>query len=666
LEGNINKALNDPNSIVISQEIAKKYFGDKSPIGETIIYNSNYNFKVTGVIKNVPVNTYLRCDLIVPYSKAIEIFNINNIWGNWGQDYTYLLLRDNFSQESLIKNLNQVLLNHTNENFAKMLSLYILPLRDIYLTSDMMGELGPTGNLKSIYIFSSIAFLLLLIACLNFINLSTARSLRRSKEVGLRKVLGANRLGLFRQFWGESIFITVIAVFISLIIFEFLNPVLFKYFDINLTGISYFNINFFLILLGIMVFVSLIAGIYPAIFLSKYKPVDSLKGIKTPGSSGANLRKMLVVLQFSISIFLLIGTAGIYKQIQYMLNTDPGFDKSDILVVSYPASAKGSVDKYPVLKNQFMSIPGVENVSGAYSLPGANNKESQSFKLKGQTKEEGQTMQASGVDYDFITTLGIKLIEGRNFSKKFGIDDEKSIIINETAVKKLGLKNPVGTEVIIPGGKNKGRTVTIIVVVKDFHISSFHNVIEPLFLYINPERYYNIAVKIDPKYSQKIITSLRESYKKVIPEKEFNYETLTEQYSSMYQSDEKDGTLFLIFTILSIIVASMGLFGLASFAIEVRMKEIGIRKVLGADLLNISFLLSKDFSKWVLISNLIAFPVAYYALSKWLDDFAYKTEMGIWIYILAACAALLISFITISFQSIKAANTNPVKTLRYE
>ena len=306
------------------------------------------------------------------------------------------------------------------------------------------------------------------------------------------------------------------------------------------------------------------------------------------------------------------------------------------------------------------------DVSGVYTLPGSGNKEQQSFRLKGQSKDEAMTMQASGVDYDFIQTLGIKLLEGRNFSEQFGTDKDNSIIVNETAEKKLGLKSPVGTEVFIPGGTTGEHLVKIIGVIKDFHTASFHEKIEPLFLYINPARFYNIAVKIDPKYTQPALAFLKEKFKEVIPNKNFNYETLTEQYSSMYQSDEKTGSLIMIFAILSVIVASMGLFGLSSFATEVRMKEIGIRKVLGADALKISFLLSKDFTKWVLIANIIAWPVAYYAISKWLDDFAYKTEMGIWIYVFAAMAALFISIITISFQSIKAANTNPVKTLRYE
>ena len=664
--GKQNSALNNPNSIVISEAVANKYFGsDRNAIGKNLILDNKYNFTITGIIKDMPANTYLRCDFIAPYSKAIEIYNITQPWQTWGEDYTFLYLRDNVSLNDLKNKLDKVLVKHTNEKFAKFLSFYVLPLRDIYLKSDMIGELGPTGNIKSIYIFSSIALLLLIIACLNFVNLSTARSLRRSKEVGLRKVLGANRAGLFRQFWGESIIITLLAVAVSLIFFEFLSPILFKYFDVNITGINYFDSNFFIILIGIIFFVSLIAGIYPAIFLSKYQPVDSLKGIRTPGSSGAGLRKALVVLQFSISIFLLIGTAAIYKQLNYMLTANAGFDKKDIYIVSYPASQKGAADKYPVLKNEFLSVPGVMDVSGVYTLPGSGNKEQQSFRLKGESKDEALTMQASGVDYNFIQTLGIKLLQGRNFSEKYGTDKDNSIIINETAARKLGLKNPVGTEVYIPSGTGRERLVKIIGVIKDFHTASFHEKIEPLFLYINPVRFYNIAVKIDPKYTKQALASLKDKFKEVIPNKSFNYETLTEQYNSIYQSDEKTGSLIMIFAILSVIVASMGLFGLSSFATEVRMKEIGIRKILGADIFNISFLLSKDFTKWVLVANIIAWPVAYYAISKWLDDFAYKTEMGIWIYILAAVVALLISILTISFQSIKAANTNPVKTLRY-
>ncbi len=564
LYGDKDKALLTPNSIVISEKIANKYFGEDNALGKNIILNDKYNFTVTGVMEDVPANTSLRCDLIAPYSKAIEIDNITSPWNSWGEDFTFLLLRNNIPVSELKNKLNQVLLKNTNENFAKLISLYVLPLKDIYFKSDMMGELGPTGNLSSVYIFSSIAILVLIIACFNFVNLSTARSLRRSKEVGVRKVLGANKFSLFKQFWGESIMITIISVIISLLFYEFLNPVLFKYFDLNIEGLNYLSLNFFPILGSIILFVSLFAGIYPAVFLSRFQPVDSLKGVKTPGSTGSGLRKLLVVLQFAISIFLLIGSAAIYKQLQFMLHSDPGFNRNNVFIVSYPVTDEGMVGKYSVLKNEFSSVPGVLSVSGAYSIPGVKNTEKQTFRIKGQSKEDRTILKASGVDYNFIQTLGLKVIEGRNFSGKYATDADNSIIINETAAKKLGLKNPVGTEVYIPSGKTD-HLVKIIGVINDFHLSSFHIAIEPLFLYINPERYFNIAVKYDPGNTKEVLADLKEKYKEIIPGKEFKCETIGEQYSSMYQTDEKNGTLILIFTILSVIVAAMGLFGLSSF-----------------------------------------------------------------------------------------------------
>ena len=665
IAGNPAGALNSPNSVVISKRTAEKYFGTENAAGRSLTVDDKYDFIVAGVIDDPPQNTYLKCDFIAPYSKAVDIFNINQVWEQWGQDYTFLYMKKKYSTGELEARLDRLLTEHTNENFGKMLNIHVLPLRDIYLKSDMLGELGPTGNIKSIYILTSISFLLLLIACLNFINLTTARSLRRSKEAGLRKVLGAGRFRLIKQFWGESVIITLLAAFISIILFELLNPLLFRYFDVNIDRINYFDPGFLLILAGVVSFTGLAAGIYPAVFLSKYKPIDSLRGIKTPGTSASNLRRVLVVLQFSISIFLLIGTAAIYKQLNFMRTSDPGFDKKNVLVISYPVSEKGAVDKYYVLRNEIKTIPGVEYVSGAYTLPGINNKEQQSFRIKGRSYDRPPFMQASGVDYDLIKTLGIQIAAGRNFSEDHPTDAEHSVIINETAVKKLGLKDPVGTEAYIPSG-GKERLVRIIGVVKDFHIASFRSKIEPLFLYINPERYYNIAVKIDPGNSKQVIASLKNKYGELLPGKEFNYRTLTEEYNSMYRTDEKTGTLIMVFAMLSVIVASLGLFGLSSFDTELRIKEIGIRKVLGANVFNISLLLSKDFTKWVLIANVIAWPAAYFAASGWLEEFAYKTEIGPGVYILAGLAALLIAVVTISFQCIKTASANPVKSLRYE
>ena len=666
LEGDKETALNNPSSIVISKSLAKKYFGSENPIGSTLIYNDKYNFTVSGVMKDVPRNTMLRCEIIAPFSSALKILKPQLGWNSFGDTYTYLYLRNNTSIERLNKNLRKLLEKNTNEHFASMLKFVILPIKDIYFKSSAMGELAPTGNLTSIYLFTSIAFLVLLIACLNFINLSTARSLRRSKEVGLRKVLGAKRASLISQFFGESLLITLFSVIISIFIFELVHPLLNNYFNVNLNINPFSTFNFYLILLGIIVFVSLLAGIYPALFLSKFQPVDSLKSIKTPGSSSASLRKMLVVAQFAITIFLIIGTAAIYKQLNFMQNSDLGFNKKDVVILNYPISNAGMHDKYSVIKNVFESIPGVSDVTGAYTLPGINNKETESIRLKGQSENEQKIFQAIGVDYNFVSTLGLKIIRGRNFSKKFANDKDAAIILNETAVKDLGLKNPIGTEVFLPGGKNKERPAKVIGVINDFHVASFHKIIEPMFLYINPKYYYNIALKINPKYKSTIIASLKSEWSKILPNTQFDYSFLSQTYNNLYSSDAKSGRLFSIFSFLSILIACMGLFGLVSYSIEVRVKEIGIRKVLGANLSNITLLLSKDFIKWVLIANIIAWPLAYYAVKKWLEDFAYKTNPNLEIFILSGLAAFIIAVVTISIQSIKAANSNPVDSLRNE
>ena len=652
--------LNDQSSIVISESMAKKYFGKENPIGKVLTYNGQNNFKVAGVIKDVPKNTFLRCDFIASYSNPVVANKITMPWNQWGEDYTYLYLKDNTSLSSLRDKIEKLLAKNTSEQFAAMLGFNILPLTDIYLKSDMMGELGQTGNLNTIYLFVPIALLVLIIASLNFINLSTARSLRRSREVGLRKVLGAKRENLFIQFWGESILLTLIAAVLSLLLFEIFNPVLYNYFDIDLGNSSFFNLNFYLILAGIILFVSLLAGVYPAVFLSKYKPVESLKGKINAGATGLNLRKILMIAQFAITIFLVVGTAVIYKQLNYMRNSDPGFNKENVLLIDYTVSDEDSKNNYFVLRDELKSVPGVKDVSGAYTLPGINNKEQQTIKLEDADENDQKIIQAVGVDYNFIPTLGLKLIEGRNFSEDFGTDDN-SIILNESAVKKLGLKNPIGTNVVIPSG-----TAKVVGVIKDFHIQSYHNLIEPLFLYINPDRFYTVALKFNQKQAGNIIASVKEKWQKILPGKKFEYSFLSDTYNSLYDSDEKNGTLFSIFSFLSILIACMGLFGLSTFMTEVRTKEIGIRKVLGADVKNILVLLSGEFIKSILISNIIALPIAYYAVTIWLEDFAYKITPGIDVFLIAGFGILFIVLATVSYQVIKVAVSNPVKSLRYE
>jgi len=666
LKGNKETALKNPSSIVISQATAQKYFGNKNPIGRTITYDGKYKFSVSAVMKNVPRNTMLRPEIIASYSREKEIQKSRLSWNSFGSTFTYLLLKKNTSLENLHKNLRQLLITNTSTQFASRLHFVILKLANIHFKSKAINELAPTTDISSIYIFSTVAILVLIIACLNFINLSTARSLRRSKEVGLRKVMGARRGSLIGQFLGESVLVTFIAVVIGLIIFQIAHPLLNSYLDVGLHINPFKTSYFYEIMSGIIVFVSLLSGLYPAIFVSGFTPADSLKSQNTPGSYNAMLRKLLVGIQFAVTIFLIIGTAITYEQLHFMLNSDLGFNKRNVVVVKYPVSQKNVRRKYSVIRQTFQSLPGVKDVSGAFTLPGINSRKTETVQPKGKPDNDIATLQAIGVDYDFIPTLGLKLIKGRDFSRRFSTDSKSSIIINETAVKSLGLKKPVGADVYLPDGNGKSKEVQIIGVIKDFHISSFNKMIPPLFLFINPKDFYNIALRIAPRKTNTIISSLHKKWSSILPGIPFNYSFLSQKYEGLYHKEIRSNRLFAIFSFLSIFIACMGLLGLISYTIEVRIKEIGIRKVLGASVADIVTLFSIDFLKLVGIGFLIAVPVAWYAMHRWLQNFAYKIHMSPWIFLLAGGLALVIALATVSWQSIRAALMNPVDALRSE
>jgi len=666
LKGNKETALKNPSSIVISQAIAKKYFGNENPIGKAITYDDKYKFTVSAVMKNVPRNTMLRPEIIAPYSREKEIQKSRTPWNSFGSTFTYLLLKKNASLGRLHKNIRQLLIANTSKQFASRLHFVILRLANIHFKSKAVNELAPTTDMSSIYIFSTIAILVLIIACLNFINLSTARSLRRSKEVGIRKVMGARRRSLIGQLLGESVLVTLIAVILGLIIFQILHPLLNGYLDVRLNINPFKTTYFYLILSAIVICVSLLSGLYPAIFISKFTPVDSLKSQKTPGSHSVTLRKLLVGCQFAITIFLIIGTAVAYKQLHFMLNSNLGFNKQNVIIVQYPANQKNVESEYSAIRQKFLSIPGVKAVSGAFTLPGISSKKTETIRPKGKPTNDISTLQAIGVGYDFIHTLGLKLIKGRDFSRKFSTDKKGAIIINQTAVKRLDLKKPIGTEVYLPDGSKEGKVVKVIGVVKDFHISSFNKMIPPLFMYINPKEFYNIALRVNPRYTNTIIASLHKKWSSSFPDIPFNYSFLSQKYNAMYKHEITSDRLFAIFSFLSIFIACMGILGLISYTIEVKIKEISIRKVLGASVADIVIMFFKDFLKLVVIGFVIAVPVAWYGMHRWLQNFAYKINPSPWIFLGAGALALFIALATVSWQAIRAALMNPVDALRSE
>lgn len=664
--GNKTTALDDPSSIVISENIAQKYFGDADPLGKTLVYDKNHDFTVTGVMKNVPENTMLRPELIAPYSRAIEIQHIPNAWGTFGEDYTYLYLRPGADVAKLPGELEQLLVSHTSKAMEKLLAFEVVPLSQIHFTPGMMGELGPTVTMSSVNLFSMVAILVLIVACLNFVNLSTARSMQRSKEVGLRKVVGAGRSGLMLQFFGESLVMTLLSLALALLIFELAAPSLYGFFNVEALANSYLNTYSFAVLAGVVLFVAAVAGIYPAVFLSRYAPVDSLRGTGNPGSPGAVLRKGLVVAQFAIAVFLIISTAAIYKQIDFMRNSDLGFNKSGVILVDLPESPAVLADKYPVLKQAFSSVPGVRIVSGGNTFPGFSWYETQSVELKG-TPESNSMIQTIAVGQGYLPALGLKLIEGRNFSERYSTDSSSAVILNRSAVRYLGIKDPIGAEVYIPSGEpGKNRLMKVIGVIKDFHVASFQKKMGPLLLYIGPQDFKYIALKVDNPSSTKIIAALESKWREVLPGAGFNYSFLSEKYDSLYKSEDKIDSLISIFTLMAVLIGCMGMFGLVSYSAARRTKEIGVRKVLGASVSGIVSLLSREFAGWVVMSNIIAWPVAYYIMNRWLADFAYRVNIGISLFVASGVIALLVALLTVSSVAIKAATVNPVESLRYE
>jgi putative ABC transport system permease protein len=544
----------------------------------------------------------------------------------------------------------------------------LVPLTDIHLYSKRIQEMTPTGNIEYIYIFSAVALFILLIACINFMNLTTARSANRAREVGIRKVLGTERKNLIYQFLTESTLTAIIAVILGIIIvyhvLSLFNNLSGKELAVNNLYSS--PILFFFIFSPFII--GFLAGGYPAFFLSRFNPVQIIKGKLSIGSKSGGLRSVLVVFQFATSIILIAGTIIIYKQLNYVQNKNLGYQKDQLLIINDAYTLGNNVDAF---KNEMLKTNGVISgtLSGFLPIPSERNFNAY-FREASMITESGFTMQRWAIDYDYLKTMGIKLIKGRNFLPGFG-SDSSSIILNETAVKQLGYSlsagqtdDPINKNVYT---MNRGGLIkyNIIGVVRDFHFESFHQNIGPLCFVLG--RSTGLATfKVKAAQIPNILKQAETEWKKMAPSLPFSYKFLDDSFNEVYKADRRVGTIILSFSILAIIIACLGLFGLATFLAEQRTKEIGVRKVLGASIPSILLMLSKEFIKWIIIANIIAWPVAYYFMNRWLQDFAYRINISWWLFLIAGCAALIIALITISFQAIKAATANPVESLRYE
>ncbi len=672
IEGDPKTALYAPYSMVISDKMAEKYFGEEDPIGKILIGDNWINLNITGIMRKHPPSTHMDYDFLVNFetlNRAMEPVNNQLLYGdlsrNWQnfRIYTYLLLDANADPKAVevkMRTLIEERLGRILRTAGVELNPYLQKLTDIHLKSNLEGELGPTGDESYIYIFSAVAVFILLIACINFMNLSTARSENRAKEVGIRKVVGADRFQLIKQFLGESTLFTLFASVIAGIAVIFLLTPFNATAEKSISASSLISAQTALLLIGIVIVVGALSGSYPAFLLSAFKPAEVLSGKKHIGASGGLLRKILVVVQFSISIFLLIGLSVIYSQMRFIKNRPLGYDKKNIIAV--PLSDPAPRSTYDSYKNALLSNSRVMSVSAASTLPGGL------FGIGllrpvGRPANENLTVQFMNVDYDFIETFGMQLLEGRDFSREFTTDLNRALLLNEEAVRQFGFDSGLDKR-LTPGGQN---VLPVIGVVKDYHFKSFHQSIEPFAMILAAEQGFNwVFIKTTSASITSVVQFAEQEWRRINPGHPFEYSFVDEHNDLMYQSEMKLSRLFSIFTGVAIYIACLGLFGLASFTAVQRTKEIGIRKVVGASEGSIVVILSKEYVKWVVFANIIAWPLAYYFMHRWLEGFAYHTNLNILAFLASSILALIIAFLTVSFQTIKAARSNPVDSLRYE
>lgn len=664
-EGNRENALADPFSMVISKKMANKYFGAADPLGQQLTYHDT-PLKITGIMDDIPENTHLKCDFLVSYSTLKALGQAaEQPWNQWGDDMTYILMKNQGSISSIIPELDDLLKKNAGDWLSSRMKFIIQPLKEIHWDTDTRGDTGAKGNKTYVYIFLSAAIFVLLIACFNFLNLSISQYLGRIKEVAIRKTAGAHKKQLIMQFMTESMVIILISTIIAVFLFDSLYLKLYSYLGTTFVlHNSYFTV-LSLIVISIVLVVGALAGGYPAFYISRFNPIEILRKESSGLKNKLTLRKILVMFQFSISIILLVGTIIIFRQIKFMKNSGLGFVKENVILVSFPGLTQTVNGKYEVLRDELLKNPNIQYVSGAYTLPGINSMMNIGVTPDGAPPEKSVNIQALPADYGFVKSMGLEITDGRDFDRQFSTDRYEGVILNETAVKVLGLANPIGSKLMIPGDEFK-KGVKVIGVVKDFHVQSFHNKINPTLIYINPGMYIYLAIRITPQNINGTIEHIKNTWKNILPGIGLNYKYLEDAYYDLYDPEKKTGQILSVFTILALIISSLGLFGFASFVVSKRIKEVGIRKVMGAQIPGISMQLSGQFIIWIFASSLIACPVAYILAAKWLQNFVFHIKISWWIFVTAVCFELFIALLTVSWLSWRTATRNPVEALRYE
>ena len=675
IQGDPKTALDNPVTIVLTRSMAKKYFGEEDPLGKTINADQRRDYLVTGVVEDVPKNSHFHYDFLASLSTYPD--SQSPVWVS-NNYYTYFVLREGASPEEFEVKLGELVKKYVGpqiqaaagislEQFYESggaYSYFIQPMTDIHLRSHLEFEVEPNGDISYVYIFSIIALGILLVACINFVNLSTARSSTRAREVGIRKTLGSNRLQLIRQFLAETIMLSLLAVLLALLLVQILLPV----FN-NLTGkqvaIPYLD-NVFTIplLLGLVVFIGLLSGLYPAFFLASFDPVAVLK-TETAGSlKKSKMRNVLVIFQFTVSIVLIVGTLVVQRQLNYIQNKDLGFNKEQTVIIKKTDDLS---DKLKTFKQELLNNSSVLGATNTGNLIGGTFGNS-AFRLAGESGEETYLLWTFFSDADFVKTYQMDMAAGRYFEEGREADNQ-AVVINETAVRNLGLEDPVGAQIVALGNtREQEQSRNIIGVVKDFHFESLHTQIRPMIIimYGPQNRGRFLSVRIGPENTRETIGFIENTWKKFALNQAFEFEFMDDYFGRVYEAEHRTGQIFLYFSILAIFIASLGLFGLASFVTAQRTKEIGIRKILGASESQIVVLLSTQFTKWILLGNILAWPTAYLLMRNWLHQFAYREGISILSFLGASLIVLIFALITVSSQTLKAASANPAKSLKHE
>lgn len=669
VEGNPKTALVAPYSVVLTESSARKYFGNEDALGKTMKGSESAgrsnegDYTVTGVIKDLPSNSHFKFNALLSLSTFKQ--SRPQVFDAWGyvDTYTYFLANEQFDKTNFEAKVPEFIAKRAGEDNGPNYTVAIEPLKDVYLRTEAQRQPGDTGSLSNIYVFSIIGLFILAIAMINFMNLSTARSMERAKEVGIRKSIGADRQSLIFQFLGESLIIVVLAasggIILTSIAMPLMNEMTGKVFEISRI-VNWQTIPAFL---GIMLVIGLLAGSYPALILSGFKPVMILKGINKSDARSVNLRKGLVVFQFSLSIALIAGTIIVYSQMSHLLDKDMGFDKEQMVVVDYNYDEQVN-NVSSSLENELENNPNILSVAFSRSVPGSHfpNAGTNIESPEGEMKIEVQPIFQVGID--FIDHYDLELIAGRSYSRDYPSDSSSALVLNEAAAKQYGYANPA--EIVGKKFEQWGREGTVIGVVKDFNYISLHNSVEPLTLPFEAYASRYMSLKVQGDNLPETLAQIEGVWKELAPHRPFIYSFLDEDFNRQYESDFRFRQIFTTFSVFAILIACLGLLGLATYTAEQRTKEIGIRKVLGANTGSIVGLLSKDFIKLVLISIVVATPAAWFAMNKWLEGFAYQVPIHWYVFLISGVLAVVVALVTISFQAVKAAMLNPVESLKSE